>query len=516
MKILRPSPKIIDEIQCLISGATSSSNGESESLIKTLGSIDFEDVYGPIRERKGSKLPAKAIKDLQKVFFYGRFRSLERISESLGGKLKSPIILAPSKVYNFALVHAATVTEDGSVPLTMVERDGCNVSGHIAIMDEDGLKEMSELMEKEYSLSPLKSAQGILIDGKAIEGVQYFSSKAGPLILDSKVDYCTQQASGIFRPSQLEVHQRIKNLWNKDYDLSQYLEEIQNDKSFRVLVKDFIKTSDATINLTESGFGSKIERALTYPYSPVDEAYCYIPKLLSKKANDEVFNIENLDPKNIFNLLLKIDENNSESLARYLGVEGDLPLSSLHAVFSFGSNRSVFQLHRKFSDCAIDPIINIPYELEGYTLAYSSILAQYGSVPLTLYPSKNKKVKGYLTLLSDANLITMHATEYMSIKYSYVRLKISSPPVISGYPLESVFYYEGREGVLCLRDEVQLCQSLENGMPSPSQEEMQKKIHKYSGILIPFDRHMERMVDDLEYQKEVQQKLGKGMKSTEK
>lgn len=116
-----------------------------------------------------------------------------------------------------------------------------------------------------------------------------------------------------------------------------------------------------------------VERALAYPFAPPQESYV----------------LDGRDPRPVR--------------------PGDVR-DDLHPVLAYGSNSSSRTLLRKFAGDLRLPVLS--GELEGFDVAYSSHLSAYGSVPVTLHPVAGARIRTFLTLVTDEQLVRLADTEF--------------------------------------------------------------------------------------------------------
>ncbi len=93
-------------------------------------------------------------------------------------------------------------------------------------------------------------------------------------------------------------------------------------------------------------------------------------------------------------------------------------------ILSVGSNRSPYQLKRKFSlnqNICVTPAILIDSDI-----VYAASLSAYGSMPATQWPSKGTKVELNVLWLNEEQLEIMHLSEALGIVYSFVKLKLNT------------------------------------------------------------------------------------------
>jgi hypothetical protein len=100
------------------------------------------------------------------------------------------------------------------------------------------------------------------------------------------------------------------------------------------------------------------------------------------------------------------------------GIRHDL--ESRIPILSVGSNRSPYQLKRKFTldeDICVTPAI-----LFDSDIVYAASISAYGSVPATQWPSKGASVALNVLWLKEDQLNKMHLTEGLGIAYHFVKL----------------------------------------------------------------------------------------------
>ena len=93
-------------------------------------------------------------------------------------------------------------------------------------------------------------------------------------------------------------------------------------------------------------------------------------------------------------------------------------------ILSVGSNRSPYQLKRKFS---LDQDICVtPATLYDSDVVYAASLSSYGSMPATQWPCEGAEVDLNVLLLNEEQLEIMHLTEALGVAYNFVKLKLGS------------------------------------------------------------------------------------------
>ncbi len=131
---------------------------------------------------------------------------------------------------------------------------------------------------------------------------------------------------------------------------------------------------------------SSYNRAVNYPYFAPDYPFSFYKGSFIK---DICFNLENRIP-----------------------------------ILSVGSNRSPYQLKRKFS---LDQDICVtPVKLYDSDIVYAASISSYGSLPATQWPSEGTIVDLNVLWLKEEQLNTMHLTEAVGVAYHFVKLKQGS------------------------------------------------------------------------------------------
>ncbi len=93
-------------------------------------------------------------------------------------------------------------------------------------------------------------------------------------------------------------------------------------------------------------------------------------------------------------------------------------------ILSVGSNRSPYQLKRKFS--LGQNICVTPATLYDSDVVYAASISSYGSMPATQWPSKGTEVDLNVLWLNEEQLEMMHLTEALGVAYNFVKLKLDS------------------------------------------------------------------------------------------
>ena len=93
-------------------------------------------------------------------------------------------------------------------------------------------------------------------------------------------------------------------------------------------------------------------------------------------------------------------------------------------ILSVGSNRSPYQLKRKFS--MIQDICVTPATLYDSDIVYAASLSAYGSMPATQWPCEGAKVDLNVLWLNESQLNIMHLSEALGVAYNFVKLKLGT------------------------------------------------------------------------------------------
>ena len=93
-------------------------------------------------------------------------------------------------------------------------------------------------------------------------------------------------------------------------------------------------------------------------------------------------------------------------------------------ILSVGSNRSPYQLKRKFS--LNQDICVTPATLFDSDVVFAASLSSYGSMPATQWPSKGTEVDLNVLWLNEEQLEIMHLSEALGVAYNFVKLKLDT------------------------------------------------------------------------------------------
>ena len=119
-------------------------------------------------------------------------------------------------------------------------------------------------------------------------------------------------------------------------------------------------------------------------------------------------------------------------------------------ILSVGSNRSPYQLKRKFSlnqNICVTPAILIDSDI-----VYAASLSSYGSMPATQWPSKGTKVELNVLWLNEEQLEIMHLTEALGVAYSFVKLKLDTVKIKDFKYEKQIYGYISIAGVFPFYD----------------------------------------------------------------
>ena len=119
-------------------------------------------------------------------------------------------------------------------------------------------------------------------------------------------------------------------------------------------------------------------------------------------------------------------------------------------ILSVGSNRSPYQLKRKFTldeDICVTPAI-----LYDSDIVYAASISAYGSVPATQWPSKGTLVALNVLWLKEDQLNKMHLTEGLGIAYHFVKLTTGTVKIEDFDYTKDIYGYISVPGVLPFQD----------------------------------------------------------------
>ena len=122
-----------------------------------------------------------------------------------------------------------------------------------------------------------------------------------------------------------------------------------------------------------------------------------------------------------------------------------LDLDKRIPILSVGSNRSPYQLKRKFS---LDQDISVtPATLYDSDIVYSASLSAYGSMPATQWPCKGSKVNLNVLWLNESQLDIMHLSEALGVAYNFVKLKLGTVKIKEFEWQKEIYGYASIPGV---------------------------------------------------------------------
>ena len=132
----------------------------------------------------------------------------------------------------------------------------------------------------------------------------------------------------------------------------------------------------------------------------------------------------------------------------FKGISDDL--NNRIPILSVGSNRSPYQLKRKFS---LDQDICVtPATLYDSDVVYAASLSAYGSMPATQWPSKGTLVDLNVLWLNEEQLEIMHLTEALGVAYNFVKLKLGTVKIKDFKYTKQIYGYISIAGVFPFHD----------------------------------------------------------------
>ena len=114
-------------------------------------------------------------------------------------------------------------------------------------------------------------------------------------------------------------------------------------------------------------------------------------------------------------------------------------------ILSVGSNRSPYQLKRKFS--LNQDICVTPATLYDSDVVFAASLSSYGSIPATQWPSKGTEVDLNVLWLNEEQLEIMHLTEALGVAYNFVKLKLDTVKIKDFEYAKQIYGYISIAGV---------------------------------------------------------------------
>ena len=119
-------------------------------------------------------------------------------------------------------------------------------------------------------------------------------------------------------------------------------------------------------------------------------------------------------------------------------------------ILSVGSNRSPYQLKRKFS--LGQNICVTPATLYDSDVVYAASISSYGSMPATQWPSKGTEVDLNVLWLNEEQLEMMHLSEALGVAYNFVKLKLDSVKIKDFKYEKQIYGYISIAGVFPFND----------------------------------------------------------------
>ena len=119
-------------------------------------------------------------------------------------------------------------------------------------------------------------------------------------------------------------------------------------------------------------------------------------------------------------------------------------------ILSVGSNRSPYQLKRKFSlhqNICVTPAI-----LYDSDVVFAASLSSYGSMPATQWPSKGTEVDLNVLWLNEEQLEIMHLSEALGVAYNFVKLKLGTVKIKDFKYTKHIYGYISISGVFPFND----------------------------------------------------------------
>jgi len=114
-------------------------------------------------------------------------------------------------------------------------------------------------------------------------------------------------------------------------------------------------------------------------------------------------------------------------------------------ILSVGSNRSPYQLKRKFS--LNQDICVTPATLYDSDVVFAASLSSYGSMPATQWPSKGTEVDLNVLWLNEEQLEIMHQSEALGVAYNFVKFKLDTVKIKDFKYVKQIYGYISIAGV---------------------------------------------------------------------
>ncbi len=119
-------------------------------------------------------------------------------------------------------------------------------------------------------------------------------------------------------------------------------------------------------------------------------------------------------------------------------------------ILSVGSNRSPYQLKRKFS--LNQDICVTPATLYDSDVVYAASLSSYASIPATQWPSKGTEVDLNVLWLNEEQLEIMHLSEALGVAYNFVKLKLDTVKIKDFKYKKHIYGYISISGIFPFND----------------------------------------------------------------
>ena len=129
-----------------------------------------------------------------------------------------------------------------------------------------------------------------------------------------------------------------------------------------------------------------------------------------------------------------------------------LDLDKRIPILSVGSNRSPYQLKKKFS---LDQDISVtPATLYDSDIVYAASLSAYGSMPATQWPCIGSKVDLNVLWLNESQLDIMHLSEALGVAYNFVKLKLGTVKIKEFEWKKEIYGYVSIPGVFSFNNNI--------------------------------------------------------------
>lgn len=119
-------------------------------------------------------------------------------------------------------------------------------------------------------------------------------------------------------------------------------------------------------------------------------------------------------------------------------------------ILSVGSNRSPYQLKRKFS--LNQDICVTPATLYDSDVVFAASLSSYASMPATQWPSEGTEVDLNVLWLNEEQLEIMHLSEALGVAYNFVKLKLNTVKIKDFQYTKHIYGYISISGIFPFND----------------------------------------------------------------